>query len=1051
MRPELTFFMKRLFSLLCGLFCLWGEQALALEHVALQLKWHHQFQFAGYYAAKELGYYREAGLDVDLLPVKSNQDPIKNVLTGNAQYGVGTNDLLLLRNAGKPVVVLGVIFQHSPYVLLAMHDRGIENVHDLVGKRVWLDPYATEVIAYLKHMNVKLEHMDTTQAYDYSASDLLENRTDAYAGYITNDPYYLNQADADYLTFSPRSEGIDFYGDNLFTTQDEIDHHPERVRKILAASLKGWHYAVNHPEEMADLMIAKGYFPADQREKLLFEAKKIVQLMHPDLVEIGYMNEARWRHIADTYADVGMLPSNFSLDGFMYEKKATALPGWERWAIGAFVLALAIVSGFAAYIYRLNRQLFGRLFQFSSRLEKIVRSVPGVVFQLRMMKDGTFTFPYTSEAFQKTFQVDPVMAARDASPVLQMIHPNDLANIKRELNISAHDLSAWQQEFRLLLGDGNVRWLFCNAIPERDEDGSVLWHGVVSDVSERKHSDDEMKVASLIYASTSEAMVVTDADNSILAVNRAFTDITGYSVEEVVGKSYRALTFERQDQQNHEQMWNHLETEGHWQGEIWTRRKNGEIFAKLISINTIFDSDGSVLRHVALFSDISEKKKKEELIWKQANFDTLTNLPNRKMIQDRLDLSIRKALREQLQIAVLLIDLDRFKEVNDTLGHGVGDTLLKEAAKRMQGCLRSSDMLGRLGGDEFILILNGVDEIGDASYVAQMLLDALAKPFELGEEKTYISASIGITVCPDDAEDPEALLRNAGQAMVVAKQEGRNRYHFFTPSMHEATRSHMLLVNELHGAVMEDQFEVYYQPIIEFSTGKVKKAEALIRWNHPKLGVIGPVGFIPVAEETRLISRIGDWVLQQAVIEAARLRETYDPEFQISVNKSPVQLEADNVEYSSWLESLKVYGLQPNSIVIEITENLLVDTKESTRRKLLLFKDYGMEVALDDFGTGYSSLAYLKKFYINYIKIDRSFVNNLSPHSSDMVLCEAMIGMAHKLGLKVVAEGIETPEQAALLKAAGCDYGQGFLYAMPLRKEELEKFLQAGPVTEPAL
>jgi len=331
----------------------YSSPSYALEKVTLQLKWHHQFQFAGYYVAKELGYYKEAGLDVKIEPASTNQDPIANVLDGGAQYGVGSSDLLLARNSGKPVVVLAVIFQHSPYVLLAMQRNGFNNIQDLVGKRVMLDPYATEIVAYLKKSGIPLNRLIQLNLNDYSAQDLISGKADAYAGYSTNDPWYLDKAGASYLTFTPRSEGIDFYGDNLFTTESEIKEHPERVKAFLEASLKGWRYALKNPEKTADLMIEHGYFPANEREKLLFEADKTSKLIYADLIQVGHINEGRWQHIAETYADLKMLPSNFSLDGFLY-KPPTEMSNLTKWIIATLSLAIFFGGVFAVYILLTN-------------------------------------------------------------------------------------------------------------------------------------------------------------------------------------------------------------------------------------------------------------------------------------------------------------------------------------------------------------------------------------------------------------------------------------------------------------------------------------------------------------------------------------------------------------------------------------------------------------------------------------------------------------------------------------------------------------------------
>jgi len=557
---------------------------------------------------------------------------------------------------------------------------------------------------------------------------------------------------------------------------------------------------------------------------------------------------------------------------------------------------------------------------------------------------------------------------------------------------------------------------------------------------DRSRSNEELQLASLVYQNSSEAMAVTDAQGMIINVNPAFTALTGYTLDEVIGKNHNILNSARQGEQFYQAMWQAINSSGHWKGEIWNRRKNGEIFAEQLTINTIFSADGLPQRRVALFSDITQKKQSEELIWTQANFDPLTGLPNRRMFHDRLDQEIKKAHRTGLQVALILLDLDRFKEVNDTLGHDMGDLLLKDASQRLLHCVRDSDTVARLGGDEFTVILGELDDAEDAERVVKNILQRLAEPFQLKSKVAYISASIGITLYPKDAERIDTLIKNADQAMYAAKHQGRNRYCYFTPSMQEAALARMLIADDLRHALEANQFEVYYQPVVELGSGAIHKAEALIRWQHPTRGMVSPSEFVHIAEDIGLIAEIGTWVFKQAAGQVKQWRARYHPDFQISVNKSPMQF-YDDQSHGTWLEYLQTLELPGQSIVAEITEGLLLDASNVVKDQLLAFRDAGIQVSLDDFGTGYSSLAYLKKFDIDYLKIDQSFVGNLSPNSSDKILCEAIIVMAHKLGMKVIAEGIETEQQRQLLLEAECDYGQGYLFSKALPADAFEELL----------
>ena len=449
------------------------------------------------------------------------------------------------------------------------------------------------------------------------------------------------------------------------------------------------------------------------------------------------------------------------------------------------------------------------------------------------------------------------------------------------------------------------------------------------------------------------------------------------------------------------------------------------------------------LRLTGTMTDISAKKESDERIWRHANFDTLTGLPNRRLFRDRLDQEVRKAHRTGMQAALLFIDLDRFKEVNDLLGHDAGDLLLTQAARRLSDCVRESDTVARLGGDEFTVILTELDDIGHVEHIAKKILDALGEPFHLGNEMAYVSGSVGITMYPNDGAHPEDLIRNADQAMYAAKAGGRAQFSFFTRSMQEHAHARLRLSGDLRNALHGGQLCVYFQPVVDMHSGRIVKAEALLRWHHPTLGAVDPGEFIPLAEESGLINEIGDWVFRQAAECAVRWSEKTGTPFQVGVNKSPVQF-LSQARDDGWLAYLQNHGMPGAGITVEITEGLLLNASAAVADKLIEYRDAGIQLAIDDFGTGYSSLAFLKKFDIDYLKIDPSFVHDIATDEGDRAIAESMIVMAHRLGLKVIAEGIETREQCKLLQHAGCDFGQGFLYAMPAPAEEFERMLMRG-------
>lgn len=615
----------------------------------------------------------------------------------------------------------------------------------------------------------------------------------------------------------------------------------------------------------------------------------------------------------------------------------------------------------------------------------------------------------------------------------------------RELALKAGIAAYWAEPIRDDSGNilGILEIFHSKAAQPSAEDLELLEYAAhLAGIAIYKHkADNALQLAAMVYQNSSEGMMVTDADAIILDVNPAFTQLTGYSREEALGKSPKFLKSGLHSKSFYQDMKYALKMTGQWRGEIWNRNKRGELYVEELSISTIFNADGSPQRRVAQFSDITQRKQAEENIWRQANFDQLTGLPNRRLFLDRLQQEIKKAHRSRQMLAIFFLDLDRFKEVNDSQGHEMGDALLQETAHRLRACIRKTDTAARLGGDEFTLIITELDKAENLISIAQNILQHLSIPFQLGSEQVFISVSIGITLYPQDAEDTQQLLKNADQAMYSAKRLGRDRYCFYAPSMQERSLQRGKLINDMRTALTEQQFQVYYQPIVELSSGKLHKAEALLRWQHPERGMIAPGEFIPLAEDCGLITPIGEWVFREATQQVALWRKRFHPDFQISINKSPVQIKNRRESYLPWHKQLESMQLPGQAIVAEITEGLLLEMDPHVRDCLFSMRKAGIQVAIDDFGTGYSSLAYLKKFDIDYLKIDQSFTRGLQPGSDSLVLCEAITVMAHKLGFKVIAEGIETEAQRDLLLSFGCDYGQGYLFAKPMPAAEFENRL----------
>ncbi len=587
---------------------------------------------------------------------------------------------------------------------------------------------------------------------------------------------------------------------------------------------------------------------------------------------------------------------------------------------------------------------------------------------------------------------------------------------------------------------GKTIWLRTSKVPLRNGDNEIIGVlGIYQDVTKQKQIIDSMRLAATIYQSSNEAIMVTDENDRIIQVNPAFTRITGFEMIDVLGKSPEIFRSGRHDTGFYQEMRQKLMNEDHWQGEIWDLRKDGCIQAKWLSISIIRHPDGRIHYHVTQFTDITEKKKQDELILSQANYDQLTGLPNRNLFKDRLEMEIKKSRRNGARLAVLFLDLDHFKDINDTLGHDKGDDLLSEVAARIKSCVDKSDTVARLGGDEFAIILS--DWSGDqrVESIALQIIKRLNRPFRFNQSLSdyHISTSIGIVFYPQDGANMKSLMKHADQAMYAAKLEGRNRFCYFTPSMQRQASEKMALIHDLRQAIGKNELQVYFQPILELASGRLLKAEALLRWKHSRRGMISPGTFIPLAEESGLIVEIGEMVFKQAVAMIDRCLQRSGHSLQISINMSPIQFKSLNC--LQWFDQLLEIGLPGNCINVEITEGLLLRDSPVVQQSLLEFRNNGVEVSIDDFGTGFSSLSYLKKFDIDYLKIDHSFINQLLDSETDRALVEAIIVMAHKLDIKTIAEGVETQAQQDLLQHFGCDYVQGFLYSKPVKAQAFEK------------
>jgi diguanylate cyclase (GGDEF)-like protein/PAS domain S-box-containing protein len=714
-----------------------------------------------------------------------------------------------------------------------------------------------------------------------------------------------------------------------------------------------------------------------------------------------------------------------------------------RYEITALVIVLALLLVLSAYLARQNflrTRLARDLRDKSGFLRLLMDTSPDMVW----MKDTDGVYQACNRRFEAFF------GAREA----QILGRTDFDFVAREMaerfrdndrRAIEHGGPIKNEERVAFASDGHSEVLETIKTPVVTEDGSVI--GVLAiarDITARRAAEEEIRKLSLVVEQSPVSVMITDKEGNIEYVNRTFEQITGYRQDEVLGQNPRLLKSGDTPASAHQDLWSSLKAGRPWEGEMHNRRKNGELFWEYAHIAPVVDDDGSVQHYFAVKEDITLRKQQNEKILYQAHYDALTRLPNRLLSLDRLQQMMSQAKRQKTKTAVLFIDLDDFKKVNDSLGHDFGDKLLIEAAKRLQQRIRAQDSVGRLGGDEFIVLLGNIDDAATAAHVAQELIQCIRLPFRIDHRELLMGASVGIAVYPDNGDQSRELLRKADTAMYQAKRSGGTGYSFFTNEL-DADVSRRFAVEEgLHVALARKEFHLLYQPQIDIRSQKIVGAEALLRWDNPTLGRVAPDEFIPIAEQTGTIVAIGRFVLETAIREAATLCAGEHAGFRLAVNVSPRQFRdeglVDIVE-----SSLQANNMPPRCLEIEITEGLFIEPDLNVGETLRRFHDAGITLSMDDFGTGYSSLSYLRLYPFDKVKIDREFVRDMTNNAGDRELVFAAISMAHSLGLTVVAEGVEHAEQSDLLLRQGCETAQGFLYSPPISISALRDLARTPP------
>ena len=624
---------------------------------------------------------------------------------------------------------------------------------------------------------------------------------------------------------------------------------------------------------------------------------------------------------------------------------------------------------------------------------------------------------------------------------ISKIHPDDIAYVKTQNNICLSLLQTVEYSFRYLFNNSET-FFHTRIKAEVDRNGIVKrLYGDLQPFSSQHLTDKNLHLKLSFLDNTADAVFITDAQKRIISVNDAFTTICGYSEREILKKRIYILNAEQFDEEFFNQVTEKLKKKNFWQGEVLIRHSNGHSVPVWQTIYVLKNADGKISQSLTVLRDIGKQKAYEESIIFQANYDPLTQLPNRTLFLDRLTNAIKLTKRNNGKLALMLLDLNKFKWVNDTFGHYAGDIILQETAKKLKAAVRNSDTVARLGGDEFSIIVPELKKITDAELIARKIFNAFKQSVFIEQQEVFISGSIGITFFPDDGDDINTLQKNADNAMYLAKNGGgSNSYCYYTHALQQETEKRLKLIDDMHSAMRNQEFSLHFQPIIDVVTKKVVSAETLLRWNHPIKGNVPLDDFIPVAEDSGLIHEIGNWVIDEVASNMKRWTVLGLPSFGISVNQSVAQYGLSEC-HIEWLDILKKQHIPPSSITFEIPEKIFLDEKHSCLNSIKQLKQEGINISLDSFGTGYSSLSYLKKFPVDVIKIDRSCIRTMLDDPTNAILVETIVVLANKLGIKVIATGVENQQQLALLEQK-CRYVQGYYFSKPLPLNEFEKFLK---------
>lgn len=950
--------------------------AESLKPVTVQLKWKHQFQFAGFYAAIEKGYYREIGLDVNLREASPTLNPIDEVLGGRADYGVANAELLLYRMIGEPVTALAAIFQHSPLVIMSLSESGITTPQDLIGKRVMFPEghYGANTLGVLLREGIDPDQV-TQVPLSFNIQDLIDKKVDAMVGYITDKPYILEKHGISYHLINPRVYGVDFYGDTLFTREGHAIDNFEEVKQFREATLKGWRYALSHQAEIVDLIINR-YQSERTRNELLYEARESAKLIMPELVDLGHQNPGRWEHIADTFRELHLVDGGFDKEAFVFNPEKRAVTKQFKTVRKVF---LAVFTAAIAFILLLGA--------FNGRLK-------------RRVKEQT---AHLEEANQFLVHQTNELIAAEAK----------VSDLNRDLE---------------------------QRVVERTEELFQTNQELKEEVEKRKEKELSLQLMSNALENSSSLVVVVDQKGIVRYANAAFREFTGQVAPVLENCKLEDLEqYFQFPSINDEDFLGFVKTKR--KIEICGHDAGGSSHWFQTTISPIFSNDKKPTHYVLVCDDVTRFKQRQDEMERLAFFDPLTGLENRVLFKQNIRKILESAKRDKVRSALLFIDLDHFKYVNDTYGHDAGDVVLKTIANRIRTQVRESDSVARISGDEFGVLLTDVTSPNDVARIATFILREAVKPVKYKENEHLVSASIGISLTPDDTILSDDLIRYADMAMYKAKRRGRNNYHFYAATTQNEIQDDVQMESDIRESIDESEFLLEYQPQVCLKSNEIKALEALLRWDSSDGRVRMPEEFLAVAERSNLVFAMGQWVVQE--IEKARvtLEEAGMAGVKVSVNLSPKQFRDD-----SFMQVLaEVAKNRPQSIAdvqIEVKEKSLFEQPEESLRKLTQLKELGYSISIDDFGVGYLSVSYLRQFPVDTIKIDKSLIGRLPTDQDAVEVTLALIALAHKLNIQVVAEGVESEDQLRFLRNNGCDMAQGYYISNAVT---LSDFIQQNP------